>query len=198
MSITRTWDRIHDWLGAHAPALFERLSAGATDAQLAAAERAMGLTLPRDLRESLRIHDGAEPDFPFAASMDLLSLNRIVSEWQLMTRLLDEGHFARSTAPTDGPVKGDWWNRRWVPVTQGYVGQSFHFLDLDPAAGGSVGQVAYFDKDPAIRSVEAPSFAAWLAGFADDLEAGRYKATRVSLEDAERFNPDDFEPDDLL
>ena len=48
-------------------------------------------------------------------------------------------------------------------------------LDLDPPAGGAVGQVIEFLHADEDRTVLAPSLGAWLEGFAAGLEAGEYR-----------------------
>jgi cell wall assembly regulator SMI1 len=48
------------------------------------------------------------------------------------------GDWARDAWPggstPEGPVKPDWWNPCWVPITENQG--SCYFIDLDPAPGG--------------------------------------------------------------
>ncbi len=67
-----------------------------------------------------------------------------------------------------------------MPVTDsdgdGYV------VDLDPAPGGTKGQVFYFTHDGARpRRVIADSFGEWLRLFADELVKGRFKVEDDAL-----------------
>jgi cell wall assembly regulator SMI1 len=55
------WDRIEAWLAQHAPAVLAGLNGPATEQELDATERALGVTLPEDVRASYRRHNG-QPD----------------------------------------------------------------------------------------------------------------------------------------
>ena len=174
-SISSLWARFDAWLAAHAPDLATSLRPGATDEQIAATEAVLGVAFPDDVRASYRVHDGqdedAEPVVPVAR--ELLSLARIDQEWGVWKELLDSGTFAEMKGAPMGPIKTDWWNARWIPLT--YDGSGNHdCLDLDPAEDGHVGQMISFWHDEAGRLLEAPSFTAWLSALVDGCEAGRY------------------------
>lgn len=176
-NIQQIWTRIETWLAANAPDTFATLSPGATGAALAEAEAYMGVTFPADVRESYRIHNGQTSDDEGYAglmeSKEFLSLSRIRGEWAIWKELLDGGIFAGTfSAPPPG-VKGDWWNPAWIPITSD-GGGNHDCLDLDPAPGGEAGQIIAMWHDDSVRPILAPSFTAWLARFADDLEAGEY------------------------
>jgi cell wall assembly regulator SMI1 len=51
-------------------------------------------------------------------------------------------------------------------------------LDLDPAEGGTKGQIIYQFHDDLFRSVEACSFREWMELYVTDLENGKYRVTR--------------------
>jgi cell wall assembly regulator SMI1 len=147
---------------------------GATDQQINKAERRLGVTFPEPVRQSYRIHDGQEPDGPaLIDAWEFLSLERIVDEWDVWKQLLDGGEFARSRSKPEPGIRGDWWAPRWIPLTYSGSGDH-HCLDLDPAPGGTLGQVILMYHDMTERPLVAPSFEAWLGRFADDLEAGEY------------------------
>lgn len=56
--VAESWRRIEAWLDEHLPATRASLRPGATRADLAEFEAAIGRPLPKDARESLAIHDG--------------------------------------------------------------------------------------------------------------------------------------------
>src|SRR5947209_8559740 len=93
------WDRIHVWLAAHAPGVLASLAPGATGGQIRAAEEALGVTLPDDVRACYRIHDGQKAPEGFCGPPGFLygwewhSLEGVVSEWSCNTGLLQEGAF---------------------------------------------------------------------------------------------------------
>lgn len=72
--------------------------------------------------------------------VSLLPLDGVASEREIWVELLDGGDFEGNGAAPDGPVNKDWWNRRWVPVTSNGGGDHL-CVDLDPAPGGTVGQM---------------------------------------------------------
>lgn len=180
------WDRIHVWLAAHAPDVLESLAPGATDEQIRAAEEAMAVTLPDDVRACYRIHNGQRPVLvnvtywaglrcvpAFLHGENWASLDRMVHQWRMKKELLDGGTFDGISSRPTGPIRSDWWHPKWLPVTEdttGYV----KCLDLAPSSGGDVGQVIFWCHDDAGRGVLATSFTAWLKNFTYALEAGQY------------------------
>jgi cell wall assembly regulator SMI1 len=181
------WDRIHSWLREHAPTILESLNPGASAEQVSAAEEALGVTFPADVRETYRLHDGQGPwasGYPpaFLYGWEWLSLERVVEDWNVWKGLLDEGQFGGWTVEAAAGVREVWWHPGWVPLTDG-PGGDHHCLDLAPAAGGKVGQVISMWHDYEDRSRLAWSFAEWLGAFADQLEEGRWGVNEYGLEE---------------
>lgn len=168
------WDRLEAWLAANAPTLLETLQPGATEEQIAQAEALLGIRFPEAFKASCRIHNGQEALAEgLMDAREFLSLERIQDEWTVWKELLDSGTFDGMKGDPEGPLRDDWWNPAWIPIT--YDGAGNHdCLDLDPAAGGKVGQVIDFWHDEATRSVEADDFIAWFAAFVEACEAGEY------------------------
>lgn len=65
-------------------------------------------------------------------------------------------------------------------------GQQMRALDFDPAPGGVEGQLIEVDLEGCTWRVVAPSFPAFLHGYADDLERGVYVVTDEGIEPAAR------------
>lgn len=179
--ISATWQRIETWLSHNAPQVTPGLAPGATDAQIAATERTLGVILPEEVRAFYRIHDGQRTDRSlggvvggvFAPGGDFLSLARIVDEWTVWKDLLDSGAFDGIWSDPQPGIKPDWWNPRWIPIT--YDGSGNHFcLDLDPAPGGTAGQIITMWHDGGEREVMAASFIDWLTQLADEYERGEW------------------------
>jgi cell wall assembly regulator SMI1 len=137
------------------------LRPGASEAALAAAEKALGRTLPEEVRAFYRHHDGTD-DY-VVEGRELLSLERIADEWDIWRDLLEKGTFAANDhgAPGRG-VQKRWWIWEWVPVTYDGSG-NHHVLDLAPAKGGTYGQILSFWHDDEERKLVGKSFLAWLA-----------------------------------
>jgi len=187
--IEALWRRIDAALERHAPLVRTTLREPAKDKEIAALEKAVGVALPEDLKRSWRIHDGQDDrgqdaclfgDFPFH------SLDAVRDERELTREVAGTlGHLNQKDDPEawvalvaeeigtiDGPVKARDYHPRWVPI--GSVnGDVFRYVDLDPAAGGTVGQVIEVDPECVSWRVLAPSFGDFLARYADALEAGK-------------------------
>lgn len=58
MTVTESWQTITNWLGERLPAAIADLNPPASEADLQAVESTLGLELPADLREWLRLNDG--------------------------------------------------------------------------------------------------------------------------------------------
>ena len=168
------WDRIDAWLRVNAPGILASPRPGATDGQIAEAERSLGVTFPEPVRDSYRVHDGQRPDGGrLIEGWEFLSLERIEDEWKVWRGLLDGGDFQGIASEPDEGIRPDWWNPRWIPLTYDGAG-NHHCLDLDPAPGGEAGQIIEMWHDELSRPLVSRSYREWLAGFAADLEAGLY------------------------
>jgi cell wall assembly regulator SMI1 len=165
-------DRIDAWLRENAPAMYTDLRPGATQEQIRAAEEAMNVAFPEDVKAAYRIHDG-HPAGAFLYGVEWLSLERMVGEWKVWKELLDKGTFADFRSDPAPGVRADWWHPCWIPLTYNGSGDH-HCLDLAPAPDGQVGQIIMMWHDDAAREVHAVSFIDWLERFADQLDAGAY------------------------
>ncbi len=169
------WSRVDSWLEANAPDMLGSLLPGATDKQIRAAEAALGIDFPEDVKESYGIHNGQNDlGAPLMGEWQLLSLKDMVRQWKIMKKLVASGTFAESQARPVGAVKADWYNLKWIPVAYNGAGD-LRCVDLDPPSRGKAGQIVSFWHTDDKRERLAPSFQAWMKEFADDLEHGNYK-----------------------
>lgn len=165
------WDRIEAWLAANEPAVLAGLNGPATEQELDATERALGVTLPEDVRASYRRHNGlpAEAGYLFQDG-EFLSLERIREEWGVWNRLVRNGTFNGMENDEDGTrVRRDWWHPAWIPFTHNGCGDHL-CLDLAPGPQGVVGQIVETWHDMGSRGVVATGFREWLTGVAARLE----------------------------
>jgi cell wall assembly regulator SMI1 len=149
------WKRIHVWLDANAPEGYSHLRPGANAEMVRAAEDAMGLKLPADVKASYRIHDGQsnEPGLIGGEGWCLLSLQEMVKQWR---------RWSRSDPKRAG----------YVPVAWGGAGD-YIFLDLRPEAE-EPGKVMVQRRDSIEPDPVAPSFRSWLEDFADQLDEDEF------------------------
>ncbi|BDI33991.1 glucan synthase [Capsulimonas corticalis] len=178
-TINTSWERIEAWLGQNAPDILAGLASGATDAEIDAAEKVLGVEFPDDIRESYKRHNGQIRDKNYIAIggplydyHDLLPLNGIAMDWRVWNNLLVAGTFDDIDSDPSPGIKTDWWNAKWIPLTSNGSGDHY-CMDLDPAPGGIVGQIITMWHDAPEREVVARSFGEWIAQLAQDLEDGR-------------------------
>jgi len=164
------WQQIEAEIRSQAPALASRLLPSASPQALSRAEAALGVELPDSVVAVYLVHDGlglpAVLESRTRASA-LLPLAEMLEHWRSLTGLLDEGRFDdRAVEKVRGPIKADWYNRRWLPVASDGAGNYF-CIDLDPAEGGKPGQVIAFRHDSPERWLEAPDLATFIATHLD-------------------------------
>lgn len=187
--IEALWTRLQAALAKHAPAVLESLGKPAKAASVAKLEAEFGMQIPGALKRSWAIHDGQDRDddsnllfvdFPFfsvAAVREEMKQMRVVAK--SLGTIDDQDDFvawhalvADGVGTIDGPVKARDFNPKWLPI--GSVnGNIFRYIDLDPAPGGTLGQVIEVDPEGVSWRVVAASFAALLERFTVALEAGQ-------------------------
>lgn len=182
--ITTDWARIERWLDDRAPKIRASLRDGATKERIRDAGKAMRIALPVEVREAYAIHDGQHGGPPLFGEWALLSLDDMVTEWQSLKDLLDDGTLVGEDGMPSDPIRDNWWHPKWIPFASDSSGD-FYCFDLAPLPGGDKGQVISYWHTDARREVLAPGFAAWLHQFADDLEQGRYRVADGWLERVE-------------
>jgi cell wall assembly regulator SMI1 len=170
------WRRIDDKLAALIPDVLEDLGPladGATEERIAHLEGLIGVRLPEDVRESYAIHDGTGGRDLYA-TYGLADLESMGCFWEQLRELSKDADFMGRIPKAKGPIREQWWNPKWIPMTD--PGSGNHIcIDLDPAEGGSPGQLIDWDHERGPTSVIAPSLRSYLERFADDLDAGRLR-----------------------
>lgn len=174
-----TLRRLDAWYAAHLPPNRYQFNPPASDGQLDAFERLVGIKLPRSYRQLYRWHDGEEDDrFGHIYGLPILSLHEAASQWMAWNRVLadfkGDRYKIRGGAWPRGAVDPAYINRRWIPLT--HDGSGNHIgLDFDPWPAGRVGQVILYGRDQDVKAVIAPSlgkFLGWVAGL---LESGNFR-----------------------
>ncbi|MBO0698819.1 MAG: SMI1/KNR4 family protein [Zavarzinella sp.] len=203
MTVARSWDRIFAWYDANTLPGTLVGNRGATERQLADLEALVGTRLPDDFRESYRLLDGTRGRWLLYHGW-LLSLAEIADQWQTCREWQAQPEYGKGPAyqprQLESPeIKPVWWTPLRVPITAN-GGGDHDMLDLDPAAGGTRGQVIHFSHEVGPvnllvgprrrrRRADQPSLwddgdeadpgsalgtgmAGWLAQIADELESG--------------------------
>jgi cell wall assembly regulator SMI1 len=185
MDVVAAWDIIEKWLSSHAPPIRKSLRPPADEAKVEKLQAKLGLALPADFVESVRVHDGQKSDAEFGLfpgppdelgpvpSYRLMSLPEIGREWAMMKGLHAMGEFEGRKPKAARGIQNVWWNLGWVPIAANGGGDYF-CLDLDPAKGGTTGQVILFGHEGTDQQRVAKSLAEWLGKLARAFESGKY------------------------
>lgn len=154
------WNRIHSWLDENAPVGYGHLRPGVGVDAIQAAEEAMGLELPLDVKASYRLHDGQsnEPGLIGGEGWCLMSLREMVAFWRKWCK-----HSLRY--------------RRCVPVAWGGAGD-YIFLDFGPDTD-QPGRVIVQRSDTDGPDPVASSFRSWLEDFVNKLEDDEFTYSEV-------------------
>ena len=203
------WSRIVAWSKANNPEAVADLRPGATADAIAAAESAIGVQFPDDLKTLYRLADGSEVDYP--GQLDdghwFMPLAQAIELYEIMIEFADEQpvddyNFWRSQVDNQiisvkGPVKPHSFSKRWIPLTNSN-GDVHRCIDLDPAPGGSPGQVIEVYPEACSHQVLADSLGDYLAKFAERLETGRFVMEHGSLVDPDSEEVSDWGVPDYM
>lgn len=169
--LAKIWQKIADWYSEQSAS--HLLAPPASLEQISAAEQALGLAFPPELRQSLQYHNGSlEGGWPAG---ELLSLEGIASERKIWLGLLQNGTFANNADhnAVAQTVRAGWWQEGWLPLTADGGGNGY-VVDSVPASGGAVGQVLFMDHETGPSEAEFTSLADYLAHVAQQLTSGKY------------------------
>ena len=167
------------------------LRPGANDAALVELEAVIGARLPSEARELYALADGQLDVFtieapaagkiltPIFGAFEFNSLERVAAEWSSWREIrnrsteeeLDDFDLHVDVRAGD-PVRKRYQHALWIPFATDGGGNSLA-LDLDPAPGGTRGQIIVIGSDEDERRVLAGSLSAFLAESARLLEVGR-------------------------
>lgn len=159
------WERLEAWLKVNNPSLLADLNPPATDADIHALEEKLGVKLPVDFVECLKVHNGQKggSDWLFDGN-EFLSIRNILMSWSVWTDLLEDGDFDDAISTPEDGIQNGWWVKEWVPFTTDAFGDCL-CLDLNPSSSGNVGQVIKVFHDFPGREIEATSFSIWFDHF---------------------------------
>jgi len=186
--IRQTWKRIEAWLSRKHPSGSDLLAPGATPQQVEKLATDFGGTLPEGLCAMLRIHNGNDPAFEFArivhsgpydcggGTFKLLSIKEMIDKWRVLNEAIDLSSDENALEAPPVGVKALYWQPTgWLPIALGDDTDCF-VVDLDPAEGGTVGQVFAWYPAEGPGCVVAASVEAWLGRLADCMESGHMVA----------------------
>jgi cell wall assembly regulator SMI1 len=180
--VAAVWASIEAGLRRVLPDSLRLLAPPAGEPAIDAVQAALGIALPPDFRESLRVHNGTGWGRPTPVPLDRLydtdgiveatrmwrdndSSDATVDNPEAWAYLVDTNHLSL-TGPVRPIVGGP--GRVMVGDMNGDV---HWYLDFDPAPGGTPGQVVRVDIECGQWDVLAPSWRELLLRYADDLDS---------------------------
>lgn len=174
LSIDECWSFLETLVGG-----FSVLPPGASENAICEAEAIMQVAFPEELRKLLLRHDGSGKNSisPYkigGGSQTFMALKDIIETWKCMIEIgadfENQGEFGKQT----GPIKRNYWNKSWIPVTENGCGDNI-VIDLDPPAEGTIGQAIDWWHEGGVSTIQAPSLRAWLNEIVDAVKKGVYK-----------------------
>lgn len=177
--IAQVLARLDAWYAANLTDDEYRFNPPATETQIGAFEREVGLSMPRAYRQLYLWHDGEDDDrWGHIYGLPLLPLEQASAEWTAWNRVLADFGGDRHQIPgagwPEGAVDPAYINPRWIPLT--HDGSGNHIgLDFDPWPAGRIGQVILYGRDEDVKAVLAPSLGAFLEWIAGLLESGNFR-----------------------
>lgn len=171
---------IDSWLRRNNPDYYLDLRPGATQQQIEAAERRLGLQLPEALRQLYMWRDGQPNNCygSFYYNFMFPQLETAVASAETMNNNFEEGE-----------VPDDWWLPSWFPFLDNGAADMI-CVDTAGAFGGIVGQVLWFMHETPDRNIEYPSVEAWGSTFALSLERGLWQPSDYGYFPVDSRNPD--------
>ena len=186
------FSRIEKFMASHGGPTV-KLNPPATEAQLVAAETAMGVKLPTEIREAYLRHNGVSRLTYFAipagaqrgpslflSRYDWVDLDKMVEEWKMMCGIEAEmkGCGAWQDVPDsdlhpDCQVRPIDWDRRWIPLGSNDTSDKV-YIDLAPGPAGASGQLIYAGL-PEGSELMATSLTSYLTRLMDAVDAGDLK-----------------------
>ena len=165
------WERLEAWLETHNPVLLADLNPPASDADIRELEQKLGVKLPMDFVECLKVHDGQrEKSGWLFDGKEFMSTRNILMSWSAWGDLLEDGDFdGKISRPVIG-IQSGWWIKEWVPFATNGSGD-YLCIDLSPSGNGNSGQVIKVFHDVPDRTLDAICFSAWFDRFVGSKQA---------------------------
>ena len=172
-SVKSTWARIDKWLAKNLPQVSEALNPPATEEQIAQFEKVTRRQLPRDVRDSLRIHNGQrDVATGVVFGLLLLPLDRVLSDWEAVRTLEDDGaEYEYCTSKPKKAVQLCQNHPGWIPLIADWSGSHLG-VDTAPGVAGTTGQVINFGRSEDQHFAISLSWGDFLADMMDQFASG--------------------------
>lgn len=176
---------LEEWLRTHLPEAAAGLNAPVSEASLAELQAQVGVSLPDELLQLYRWHDGQIDECTgIFYGLSFMPLARVLSEWHVLAKEAadEEEHDLGANAV----VRSGLANRHWIPFAEDRGG-NFLAVDLMPGPAGCCGQVINFGRDEILQYALAPDVLSFIAWMNDQLKNGNF----IISEGSEQMRPFD-------
>ncbi|MFF4337210.1 SMI1/KNR4 family protein [[Kitasatospora] papulosa] len=164
--IDESWRRVVSWLREYAPVSHRALGGAASEEEIAAVEKKIGVRVPKDLRAYLKLNNGTltRLDGSNGLSGSYPEGEFLVGGWALLPlSSIERLHHQMMPGPRDEA----YWRREWIPfAAESYACGEMYGFFID-AETGSVGQWSDGDVETMDLFPDLPEF---FASVLDDLE----------------------------
>jgi cell wall assembly regulator SMI1 len=167
----KEFDEFKQWLSLNYSDGLLDLNPPASDDEIEELTNTLGVELPEDFIQVLKIHNGQKGEAAWLFdSQEFLSTKRIIEEFNIWKNLLETELQGKVSTPDDG-VKNDWYNINWIPFTSDGCGDHY-CLDLSPNSTGISGQVITLWYESSEREIVSLSFSQWFEEYLCELNTG--------------------------
>ena len=178
LSVDECWAFLESYLSANRSGGIALLPLGISPDLIAQAEAAMGVELPHDMQRFYSRHNGSgvfsiSPYKIGGGAQRFLALGDIIELWETMVRIGTDFERDGDRGMQKGPIKDNYWNRNWIPFMDNQGGDNI-FVDLDPADGGTVGQIVDWWHEGAVSTYLASSLCEWINEVVEQIRKGVY------------------------
>lgn len=170
--VAARWKTIESWLRERHPELLEELRPPAQADAIAAVEKDLGQKLPDDYKRFLAIHDGQKPNAAMVGTCALLPVAEVPVRHRRLASLMQDAEEEMDPELADPGVRAAAFLPGWVPIGVSARGRDYLCIDLDPAEGGTSGQIIEVSVDFDDRPKIAASFADLLSLYFEQLQTG--------------------------
>jgi cell wall assembly regulator SMI1 len=169
--VVARWNAIAAWLSEHHAHELKSFRSPATPEAIALGEKALGRTLPDDYKRFLALHDGQEDGGAMVGTCSLFPVEVLAEKHAWLSTLIDPSAEVdeEGVGPGVRPVE---YVAGWIPIGESARGRDYLCIDLDPADGGTSGQIIKLAVDSNDRPLIAKSFTELLSVFFTGLQTG--------------------------
>lgn len=159
--------RLEAALEKNAPEVLAKLNEGASEGQIAALKKAVGVELPESFYDWYRWRNGSSGELRWLDGDRWLGTKAVAQNKSMMDDIVDGGHYSNF-------ADDEWWSQSWVAFSDDESGHSALVIDTRGSFAGKAGQVMWAAAKEYDRIVQSKSFDDWLELLVATFEQGKF------------------------